>query len=226
MIESKSRLVYGVIAIAAAVCVALGVLLPAPPAPPVSGEEYERVMARLEALERQLEAPDPGMQFGLGGSGVTNLDSLTLSADLTAVNGTFSGAVSTGALTPTSLTASGASDLGGNVSSSTGAVTVTDAVYVTSTLETVGSATVGGSLTLESVAFSGPTTFGSASGVVSGTTIAHGLSTTPTAVLLTPVSTGGYTTTVPYVIGTDTTSITVGVADGVSISTLYWLAGK
>ena len=117
-------------------------------------------------------------------------------------------------------------DVDGNISSGTGAVTVTDAVYITSTLETVGNVTAGGTLTLESVAFSGPVRFGTASSVVSGTLIAHSLATTPTAILLTPQSTGGYTTTVPYILASNATSFTVGIADSVTIATLHWMAGK
>ena len=123
-------------------------------------------------------------------------------------------------------TINGAVDIDGNISSGTGAVTVTDAVYITSTLETVGNITAGGTLTLESVAFSGPIRFGTASSVVSGTLIAHSLATTPTAVLLTPQSTGGYTTTVPYILASNATSFTVGIADSVTIVTLHWMAGK
>ena len=119
-------------------------------------------------------------------------------------------------------------DVDGNISSGTGAVKVTDALYVTSTLETVGNVTAGGTLTLESVAFSGPVTFGSASSVVTGTTIAHGLATTPTAVTLTPMYVGAFTNTV-YVLATDATSITIGIGYTTGVTTvtsLYWMAGK
>jgi hypothetical protein len=205
MIEKRSRFVYVVLAVLWSAVAVLGMVLPRPAVPPVTESDVAQLQAQIDGLGveaaqlwQELEAlqigDGAGAEFGLSG-GSTNFDSIVLSEDLTAVNGTFSGAVSTGALTPASLSVTGA-------------------------------ASVGGSLTLESVAFSGPTTFGSATSVVSGTTIAHGLATTPTTVLLTPVSTGGYTTTVPYVMSADTTSITVGVADGVSISTLYWLAGK
>jgi len=89
-----------------------------------------------------------------------------------------------------------------------------------------GNLNIDGTLTLESVVLSGPVTFGTATTVISGTTIAHGIGTTPTVVLLTPQDAGGYTTTVPYVLATDTISITIGVADSVTLETLHWMAGK
>lgn len=128
--------------------------------------------------------------------------------------GTFGNTIVTG-----TLAVSGTTNLVGNVSSSTGAVTVTDNLQVN------GNATVTGTLTLEGVAFGGPVTFGSATTVISGTKIAHGLATTPTTVLLTPCSTGGYTATV-YVLATNATSVTVGVEGGVTVPSVYWLAGR
>lgn len=128
--------------------------------------------------------------------------------------GTFGNTIITG-----TLAVSGTTNLVGAVSSSTGAVTVTDNLQVN------GNTTVTGTLTLESVAFSGPVTFGSATSVVSGTKFAHGLAITPTTVLLTPRSTGGYTATI-YVLASNATSVTVGVQDGVTVPTVYWLAGK
>ena len=88
---------------------------------------------------------------------------------------------------------------------------------------TVGPLIVTDTLTLESIAFSGPVTFGSASSCVDGTTIAHGLATTPTVVLLTPYS--AVTATV-YVKAADTVSITVGLIGAVGTADVYWLAGK
>lgn len=96
------------------------------------------------------------------------------------------------------------------------------------TLDVAGAATFAGTVTVDSVPLSGPVTFGSASSVVSGTTIAHGLATTPTAVVVTPVYAGVLTNTV-YVISTDSTSITLGIGytTGVTtVTTVYWMAGK
>lgn len=78
-------------------------------------------------------------------------------------------------------------------------------------------------LTLDSVAVSGPVTFGSATAVVSGTTIAHGLATTPTSAI---VIASGVITTAPHVLRTDATNLTVGYITGGSAQTVYWLAGK
>lgn len=89
-----------------------------------------------------------------------------------------------------------------------------------------GDASIAGALTLDGLAVGGAVVYGSATSVVSGTTIAHGVGTTPTVGLLTVESSGGFTTTFPYVLSMDTVSITVGVADGVTLATVYWLAGK
>jgi hypothetical protein len=80
-------------------------------------------------------------------------------------------------------------------------------------------------LTLEGVVSSGPVTFGSAASIVTGTTIAHGLGTTPTTVLLTA---GQPVTTTPLVLAANTTSITVGFLNthNPPAMTVYWLAGK
>lgn len=82
-----------------------------------------------------------------------------------------------------------------------------------------------GTLYVEGSALSGPVAFGSASSVVTGTTIAHGLGTTPTAVLLTA---GQPVTTTPLVLATGVTSITVGFLNthNPPAMTVYWLAGK
>lgn len=108
----------------------------------------------------------------------------------------------------------------------TGNVTGNLSGNITSNTIVTGNTSLSGTLTLESVAFSGPVTFGSASNAISGTLIAHGLATTPTAVLLTP-SIDTMTETV-YVQASNATSFTVGLSAGsvATITTLYWLAGK
>lgn len=123
----------------------------------------------------------------------------------------------TTSLSAASLTVPGAVTLSGNVTSTGNlqAVNITATTAVSTPL-----------LTLEGVTSSGPVTFGSAASVVSGTLIAHGLGTTPTAVLLTPGSAGAFTYTAPYVLASNPTSFTVGVADNRTITTLQWLAGK
>jgi len=86
-----------------------------------------------------------------------------------------------------------------------------------------GDLTVTGALTLQGVAVSGPIRYGSASTVISGTTIAHGLATTPTVATLT----AGIPITTPlYITARNATSITVGINDSVSVSTVFWIAGK
>lgn len=85
----------------------------------------------------------------------------------------------------------------------------------------------GAILTYEDVTVSGPVRFGTASNVVTGTTIAHGIGTTPTSVILTPQYNGALTQSL-YVMSTDATNITVGLESGsvVTVTTVNWLAGK
>lgn len=79
------------------------------------------------------------------------------------------------------------------------------------------------SLTLESVAFSGPLTFGRQQTVTHGITIAHGLGTTPTVILLTP--SGTVTGAVGYS-AADATSFTVSMDPALTFDYLDWIAGK
>ena len=98
---------------------------------------------------------------------------------------------------------------------STAAGVVADTVAATSTL------------TLESVAFSGPITFGAEANATDGVTIAHGLGTTPTVVSVTPYYATALTQTV-WVSAADDTSFTLEIEPG-SVTTLtnvYWFAGK
>ena len=109
-------------------------------------------------------------------------------------------------------------DVDGIISCGTGACTVTDDLNVT------GATTFGDAITLESVAFSGPVRFGSAS-VTSGTLVAHGIGTTPTVIVLTA---SGEVTVTPIVFTTNATSFTVGFPsyDTPGAMTVYWMAGK
>lgn len=106
-----------------------------------------------------------------------------------------------------------------------GATALGDSATIAGDLSASGAITVGGDLVLEGVAFSGPTVFGSATDVVSGTTIAHGLGTTPTVVLLTA---SGYVTTTPVLLASDDTDITVGfgIDEDPPAMTVHWLAGR
>lgn len=94
---------------------------------------------------------------------------------------------------------------------------------VAGTAAVTGATTLTGALTLQGVAVSGPLRYGAATTVVSGTTIAHGLATTPTIALLTA---GVPITTPLYITARDATSITVGINDSVSVTTVFWAAGK
>lgn len=113
-------------------------------------------------------------------------------------------------------------------------LTVKGAVDFDYTFNVDGAATFNGaaglsSLSIGSVAQTGAVRSGSASTVISGTTIAHGIGTTPTAFFLTPgyAAASVYTQTLfPH--GCNTTSCTVGVSSG-SVATftlVYWLAQR
>ena len=81
-------------------------------------------------------------------------------------------------------------------------------------------------ITLESVAFSGPVRFGSATVGEGVTQIAHGLGTTPTMMVLTPLYNGTLTQTV-YVTSSNTISMYALLSPGsVTQTTVYWAAGK
>lgn len=107
-------------------------------------------------------------------------------------------------------------------------VTVTGAVTAASV--TASGAVTAGSLTIGAVSQTGPMRFGTATNVISGTTIAHGLGVTPTVTLLTTqIITGPATLTqTVYVLSTNATSITVGLSMGAlsTIPTVNWAAGK
>ena len=107
---------------------------------------------------------------------------------------------------------------------------VTGDVVVTGTTMITGNTTITGTLALEGIVFSGPVVFGSTSDVISGTLVAHGLGTTPTAVVLTPLFNGTVVTQVVYLLATNATSFTVGIgtdqAEVVTMTTVYWMAGK
>ncbi len=77
---------------------------------------------------------------------------------------------------------------------------------------------------------SGAVRFGTASNVISGTTIAHGFTTTPTVFLVEPASNPSanafYSQTL-WATGCNVTSCTVGVTAGtVTTFTVQWMAGK
>ena len=107
-------------------------------------------------------------------------------------------------------------------------LTVKGAVDFDSTLNVDGAAALS-SVRIGGVAQTGAVRSGSASTVISGTTIAHGIGTTPTAFFLTPgyAAASVYTQTLfPH--GCNTTSCTVGVSSG-SVATftlVYWLAQR
>lgn len=174
---------------------------------------------------------DGNVSSGTGSFTVTDTVNITDAVDLDSTLN-VDGAVSsgTGSFTVTdSLVVTDTSDLQGNISNSTGELVITDNAGITGTLTVTGNTTLGGTLTFESVAMSGPLTFGAVSAVVTSTAIAHGLGTTPTVVLLTPQHSSDIFTNVVYVLISDTSTITVGLGytGGVqTVDILHWMAGK
>lgn len=94
---------------------------------------------------------------------------------------------------------------------------------------TVTDALSAASLTVGGYAGSGAVRFGSASNVISGTTIAHGFATTPTVFLIQNalIQAATFTQTL-YAYGCNVTSCTVGLTQGsvVTVTTAAWMAGK
>jgi hypothetical protein len=153
---------------------------------------------------------------------------------------------------------SGTTDLAGSVSSSMGGITITDSVMVDGAVDTVQLTIQGfttqtvnalvveqsdgtdvfevddnghitaTTFTLDSVALSGPVTFGSDTATTHGELIAHGLGTTPTAVLLTPISATLSLTHTVAVAASNATSFTVGITPTAASNNIgiYWMAGK
>lgn len=158
----------------------------------------------------------------------------------------------TGAYTITDdLVVTGTLVVSGNVSSGTGAVTVSDDLTVTGvvtfadhvelitgeiwisgtreyTVSHYGLDLGGNVLTMTGTAFSGPIVYGTASNVVSGTVISHGVGTTPTVAFL-----QAYTTSIEaapvFVLspaGLTSSVITVAITPTVASMTVYWWVGK
>jgi len=180
-----------------------GITLPAPDVPTPT--------SRAANVPCYFEPGGTGLTCGSGGT-VTIGSGATL-------------AVSSGA-TETHTAASaldGGATVGGGFGSTGCTISTVGALSCDGAATIGGAATITGTLTLAGAEMSGPVRFGSASTVVSGTLIAHGLATTPTVALLT----AGATITTPlFVQATNATSITVGINDEVSVTTVYWLAGK
>ncbi len=87
----------------------------------------------------------------------------------------------------------------------------------------------GATLTVNGLQQSGAVKYGTASTVITGTTIAHGLGITPTVFLV--QSAVGQATTFTqtiYGFGCNTLSCTVGVSSGsvITFTTVHWIAGK
>ena len=148
---------------------------------------------------------------GFSASGPTELVSTTVTGPLTTTGAT----ILNGGLTMDSTAFS--------VANTTGNTVISGTLKVTDTTNLVGA------LTLQGVAVSGPYRYGSATNVISGTGIAHGLATTPTIIFLYPTLTTSGITQTFYVLSSNATTITIGLSEPGEITTttrLDWLAGK
>ena len=87
----------------------------------------------------------------------------------------------------------------------------------------------GATLSIGTDAFSGIVRYGTASTVISGTTIAHGFTVTPTSFIIQPATgyAGTFTQTL-YANACGAISCTVGISQGsvVTFTTVQWMAGK
>ena len=110
-----------------------------------------------------------------------------------------------------SLSTAGNIDMTTMNNTGAGAVTINDELNVNTTISSTGNITVGGSLVLDGVAFTGPLV-GFTGSVSNNVLLAHGVGTTPTEVICGIVNTGALTETV-YISATNATSVTLGVFD-------------
>lgn len=85
-----------------------------------------------------------------------------------------------------------------------------------------------GAITVEGTQFSGPITFGTDASTDDGELIAHSLGTTPTAVIVTPISATLNTNFVVALGSTNATSFTVQITPTVAGGNIgiYWMAGR
>lgn len=123
------------------------------------------------------------------------------------------------------LTTTGAAKLNGGLSVDSTAFTVADA---TGNTVISGSANISGGLSMSGVSFTGPIKYGTASTVISGTGISHGIGTTPTLFMIMPyvLQDTTYTQTL-YAYGCNTSTCTVGISSGsvVTFTSVKWVAG-
>ena len=103
--------------------------------------------------------------------------------------------------------------------SSDGNLTIGDSATITDDL-TVTDIVTATSLGLNGIRVSGPIVFGVATSITDGKLVAHGLGTTPTAVIVSPNA-------LTAAVGTITaTYFSIRIGGGVAPSAVYWMAGK
>lgn len=105
-------------------------------------------------------------------------------------------------------------------------ITATENISAGTGLAVSGPTVLHGSLTMSDTAFSGPIMYNLVPQVVSGTIVYHGMGTTPTVVLLTPIlSTTNEITACYYVLTLEYTNFVIG-HDAAGGDGVYWIAGR
>lgn len=110
----------------------------------------------------------------------------------------------------------------------TGAVTMQSDLALTGDITQTGDQTVTGDISSTTLSvggypFNGAIRFGVVASAPNGVTVTHGFGVTPTAVLLTASA----TITQPlWVSAIATTTFTIGTPGGITVTNVYWMAGK
>lgn len=200
------------------------------------------VSATLEVSNTLDMNNNPITNIGVAGTDFGTDGSLTTAARISVTGGIT---ISSGGITVTSgnldMTGGVIRDVGatGTDFGSDGSLTLAQGLTVSAsgitatggiTVMSGGISIAAGSLVLEDVAFSGPVTFGSDTTTTEGELIAHGLGTTPAAVLIT-VITDTLVNQALYsvaVSNTNTVSFTVSITPAAASGNIgiYWMAGR
>lgn len=203
-------------------------------------------LSNLEALAQNVKC-----YIAQGGSSVVAASGCTYTFQSGSALTVASGATVTGLSTSTltslnagttvlsqTLTVTGATTLNGGLTMDTDALTVADTsgntqikgtLGVTGATTLNGNTTLGGTLSLEGVTFSGPVKFGSQTAATSGITITHGLGTTPTSVIIIPSWAGAAATITQtaYVSNVNATTFAIEFTNGdLTQADVYWMAGR
>jgi len=107
-----------------------------------------------------------------------------------------------------------------------GYLTTAQQITATGAISTAGNLTTAGTLGIATDTFSGTVHFGTATFVVSGTTIAHGYTSAPTSVVIVGAGLTDTLTNTIGILSIGATTFTVAVPGGATYTRVYWFAGK